>query len=599
MWRRVETRYRYLRANPSLKWWLLGGVAGLLLLGALWIVGTGLVARSDLEAIKTRLSAAQKLVQQGNVDEAEKVAAGIPALAERAHRLTTGPAWFLASEVPYLGRPLQIVRGTTAATDELGSHGVVTLLDVIGTLDPSKLRLHGDTINLAPIEAAAPKLALVASAIDRAQHSLNSVPSSSWLSQIDTARASMSATLDRVAGYVDAANRAAQVLPGLLGQDGPKRYFIGLQNEAEMRGTGGLPGAFAIVVADHGTVKFTHFESDAVLEPSGNSQLVATGLDFGPDFERDYGATQATSLYVNSNISPNFPYAAQIWAAMWQRVSGEQVDGALAMDPQVLANLLTATGPIKTANGAALSADTVVPLTEQQEYAIFSDTALRKQFLVDVLKTVSQSVISGQASATSLIRSLSVSASEHRMLVWVRDAHAQQVIEQTDYSGAVPTSTHQSFVGLVLNNEAAGKLDYYLQRSIQYVSTGCGRSRDVYVTISLTNGAPGSGLPAYVTTRLDSDRPAGVQPGDNRTLVDYYATSGAQLASVTVNGKPSTASVADAFNHPIFRLDMELPHGTTSTIVLHLVEPRTAGAPVVWYQPGVNPLATDINVQPC
>ena len=504
----------------------------------------------------------------------------------------------MTSEVPFAGRPLKIVRGTTEATDQLGSHGVGALLDVIGTLDPARLRLRGDTINLAPIIAAAPKLKIVATAIDNAESSLASVPSSSWLVPVDNLRTTMATALTTVGGYVDAASRAAQVLPTMLGEDGPKRYFIGLQNEAETRGTGGLPGAFAILVADKGVVTFTHFDSDSALEPN-TEHLVPTGLDFGAEFDAAWAATDSTQLYVNSNVSPNFPYAAQVWAAMWQKVSGEHVDGALAMDPQVLANLLAAIGPIPASNGGALTAANVVPLTEQQEYSIFSDNAVRKQFLVDVLKAVSTKVIDGAAPANTLVHALSQSASQHRLFVWVRDPTAEQVIEQTNYSGVMPTKADQSFVGLVVNNEAAGKLDYYLHRSITYQSTGCGATRDVYVTITLTNSAPASGLPAYVTTRLDSNRPSNVQPGDNRTLVDYYATTGAELSSVTVNGQPSTSAVLTEFNHPIFRLDMELPHGATSTIVLHLIEPKTTGGVVVWHQPGVYPLDADVDAQTC
>jgi len=98
----------------------------------------------------------------------------------------------------------------------------------------------------------------------------------------------------------------------MLGDHGPKRYFIGLQNEAEMRGTGGLPGTFAIMVADHGTIKFTHFKSDAALLPAASGGLIDTRLDFGSDYTSAYGAADPTKLFVNSNISPNFPYAAKI-----------------------------------------------------------------------------------------------------------------------------------------------------------------------------------------------------------------------------------------------------------------------------------------------
>jgi hypothetical protein len=45
------------------------------------------------------------------------------------------------------------------------------------------------------------------------------------------------------------ADLAVRIRPAMLGQNGPKRYFLVFQKEAEARGTGGLAGAFAIVQA--------------------------------------------------------------------------------------------------------------------------------------------------------------------------------------------------------------------------------------------------------------------------------------------------------------------------------------------------------------
>jgi len=180
LYRSAETRWRYLHSRGGIWRWVVYGTGGLFVLAVIWLVATGLVARNDASTIRSRLSEVQRLVAAGDVHDAQKVAATIPALAHRAHKLTTGPAWFLASEVPYFGKPLQVVRGTAAATDVLGSQGVTALLSVIGDLDPAKLRVRGDTVNLAPIIEAAPKLKVVDVAIDNALHDLRKVPSARW-----------------------------------------------------------------------------------------------------------------------------------------------------------------------------------------------------------------------------------------------------------------------------------------------------------------------------------------------------------------------------------------------------------------------------------
>ncbi len=595
--RRFGRRLRYGRHARTARRVVLWGGGAVLGLSIAWILVTGLLAKQQLTKLQSQVSQVKFLVASGKIDQARHLAADIPTMARRAHQLTTGPAWWAAAQIPYLGDPIDVTRGTTVATERLGADAVPRLLDVASLIDPTKLRAHGNTIRLAPLEAAAPQLSDAASTIDRSAMQVDALPGDTWLGFVNDKRTQLVGQLNSIRGYVDAAARVAKTLPDMLGRYTPQRYFIGLQNEAELRGTGGLPGAFAIAVVRNGTISFTHFESDAVLLPAKSRQLVRTGLDFGSRYRSLYGAADPTNVYVDSNVSPHFPYAARIWAAMWQKVSGEHVDGALAVDPTALSHFLAATGPAALPGGGSINPANVVSLTERDNYAIFSDNARRKAFLVSVLRAAAHRITSGAGNALSLIQAASQSSREQRLLAWSRDPAIQKVLGQTDYAGAIPQDK-RPLSALILNNAAAGKLDYYLQRSIAYSRSGCGARRDVIVTIELNNGAPASGLPAYVTTRLDN-APAGVKPGDNRTLLDYYATAGARLQSVTLNGKPSTAAVETSLGHAVFRLDVELPRATKQTIVLHLDEPAGQGTPRIWRQPGVTPLAVQEFNQSC
>lgn len=575
------------------------GILGLLAFGALWIVVTGLIARSEASKLDDQLHVVKELVADGRIVDAEHAATGIPGLARRAHLLTTGPAWWTAAHVPYFGKPLKVMRGATVAGKQVGVDGVGALLHIASTLDPNNLRAHGDTIKIDPLIQAGPALASASRAMDHAEAVVDALPSSTWFGPVDKARASFSAQLHAVVGYIDAAANATRVMPGMLGSTHPLRYFVGLQNEAEMRGTGGLPGAFAIATVNNGTIKFEHFYSDGALLPQKTHQLIDTGLDFGKDFDRLYGSSAPTSLYVNTNLSPNFPYAAQVWAAMWQKVSGEHVDGAIALDPTALAYFLSVTGPVTLPSGLPVTAQDIVPLTEKDEYAIFSDNNQRKQFLVDVMKAASTKLTSGAGSASQLARTMVTLSNQQRLQIWSSNPEAEKVLAGTSYGGVVPPAS-RPLAAMVVNNIAGGKLDYYLGRSIEYHRVGCGSSRDVFVTMTLRNSAPAVGLPSYVTTRGDSLYLQGrTQPGDNRTLLDYYATNGAELLEATVNGQEAAVAVLHDLGHPVYRLDLELPRGTTTTVTLRLTEPPQSGAPVVWRQPGVSPLQVAAFNQAC
>lgn len=596
--RRLRTRFRYLLFDGRMRRRTLIVCGGLLALGLLWIVITGLLARQQARQIEDSLSRVRTLVASGQLDQARAAAAEIPGQARRAHLLTSGPAWWLAAQVPYFGAPAETVRGSTAAALELGQDGIPDLLDVAKLMDPATLRTSGNTVDVSAMQAASPKLDAAAASFDSALHRMDGLPTSTWLGSVDRPRLVLTAQLKSLSGYVDAAARAAHVMPAMLGADGPKRYFIGMQNEAEARGTGGLPGAFAIVVADHGKVRFTHFESDAVLLPAATGKLVKTGLDFGPDYTGAYGPSQPTESFPNSNVSPNFPYTAQIWARMWEKVSGEHVDGALAVDPTVLSYILSVTGPVTLPGGRAVSAANIVSLTERDEYTLFPDNTERKDFLVAILKATSNKLISGAGSATQIAKSMTASSAQQRLQVWSGDPAVERQLLATSYAAAIP-SGDRPLAAPILNNISGGKLDFYLTRTITYHRSGCGSSRDVLVTLTYTNNAPAVGLPGYVTDRADPDAPANAVPGDYATLLDYYATPGAQLLSVTLNDKPTTAALERDLGHPIFRMTVELPRGQTQTVILHLQEPAGSGSPDLWVQPGVSPTVVKTFSQPC
>jgi hypothetical protein len=164
-------------------------------------------------------------------------------------------------------------------------------------------------------------------------------------------------------------------------------------------------------------------------------------------------------------------------------------------------------------------------------------------------------------------------------------------------AGVIPTTT-APYVGLSVVNDGGNKLDYYLDRSLTWQRSGCGPTRRTTVTITLTNNAPAGGLSHYVTARLDAHSYP-VRPGDNRLGVSYLATQGALMQSVTVAGRPGTASIGVQSGHPVYTIDLELPRGTSRTIVLHLSEPAGTGSPIVLRQPLVRPLNITLSDAVC
>jgi len=567
------------------------GVGVLAIGGAAWLVITAFMARSDLDRVNSGLSQLRVLVSQGKIDDARQLAQQLSRDARHAHTLTTGPAWFLSAGVPYLGDPLDTVRGATATVDQLGATMLPALITVSADITPGKVRTAGNRIDITRLALAAPALHLAAAQTQASTATVTKLPRHTWLPAVDDARRSLATELIKLRDSLTSADQAAQVLPPMLGAGSPQRYFVGLQNEAEARGTGGLPGAFAIIVANHGMLSFTNFEPDNALNN------VTTALDFGADYDAHYGKHDSTVDYLDSNVSPHFPYAAQVWASMWQRKSGQKIDGAIAIDPTALSYLLAVTGPATLPDGSQITADNVVALTQQGAYARFDDQAQRKHYLLDVARVIDKRLLSGSGDTTALVRAAGRAAGQRRLLVWSANPAIETVLARTPFGGVVP-DTAAPFVGLSIVNVAANKLDYYLDRTMTWRRTGCGTIRPVTVTITLTNNAPPTGLTPYQTARQDKHSYP-VKRGDNRLFVSYLATAGAQMTAVSVDGEPATAAPGREIGHPLYTVDLELPRGRSRTIVLSLTEPAGVGAPVVLRQPLVRPLHLTLDAASC
>lgn len=583
-------RWTHRRAQP-----LLWGAAALLSAGAAWLAVTGVLARGELRSAERNLAALQDLrtpmpanaSAPGGQDPASDLTSA-DAHTARAHRWTTGPAWYLAAQIPVLGDPVRTVRGAAWAVHRVTAQVLPPLVRLTEGLT-GDARAGGSPIDLAALRREAPALDRAARAASDTRTRSQGLPGSTWLSAADRARTRLAVMLDRLAPATGDAAAAARILPAMLGGQGDRRYLVIFQNTAESRGTGGLPGAFAVLTAHQGKLGFGDFGNDSAMSAA------PAPVDLGREFAADYGQNAPTTTWVNANLSPHFPYAARIWANAWLRQAGTKVDGVIALDPRAMAGLLAVTGPARLTGGTSVSAANVLDLTERTSYSAFADTAARKSFFIDVASATAGKLLDADTRHyPALLSALRTELKQGRIMVWSARPSEQQEIQRDHFAGVLPEGS-APFSGLVVNNAAGTKLDYYLDRKLEWQAGKCGPDgREVTVTATLTNRAPDAGLPAYVTQRVDAPAYA-TRPGDNRLLVSYYATAGAGLAGATLDGRTALVNTTTERGHPVFTLDMEIPRQRARTLELHLVEPPSSEPPLLLRQPLVRPLQTTVH----
>jgi len=352
-----------------------------------------------------------------------------------------------------------------------------------------------------------------------------------------------------------------KVAPALAGADRPKRYLIAFQNSAEARGTGGILGAFAVVEFDKGNLTVIKTGSN-----KGLRWLEEIPIAMPDEFKDLYRSDPA--IWQNSNLSPHYPYGAKIWLALWKLQFGQRLDGVIAVDPIALSYMLKATGPVSLPSGKVLTAENLVSETLSKAYKEYEkDNAAREQYLVTIINATSKQLLEAKFNKLQMARAVQQGIVENRILIYSTEGKVETELRQTRLAGFMETAPSNQFRAVVQNIDAS-KLDYYLERETSIQSVGCGVSAKVEVSVSVKNSLKnGVGLPAYVLTRDDRNKPAKVVAGQHRFLLFIYGPPQSKLLYASRSSTTSSAgNVASERMRPLLVADLDLAPGASEKV---------------------------------
>ncbi|GAB3584784.1 DUF4012 domain-containing protein [Leifsonia lichenia] len=555
-------------ARRRLILWIVAAVVFVLLLIGAWVGVRGLLAKNELESALPAAKQVQTAVVAGDLATAKSAATTLRKHAAAAASLTGDPVWRVAEFFPLLGSNLTAVRVAAASTDQLASQVIDPLVGVAGQVDPRAIKPVDKKIDLGPIEAAKPVVVKAQAAFHTAKSNVDGIDTEGTLPQVTSAVERLQTQLGKAAGVVDAVGNSVRLLPPMLGADGPRTYLVLVQNPAELRATGGLVGALALIKADHGAITLEAQSSGTSIGPwpSPVSAIPAStqGL-YGPLLGR---------FIQDVNLTPHFPLAATTAATMWKETHGGTVDGVLTIDPVVLTGLLKATGPVALPTGDMLTSANAIPLLLSESYKKFALPEEQDAYFASAATAVFDSVASGKADGAELVKALANAGADRRLLVWSAHPEEQKVLAPTTLAGGLPESTPSTAgLGVYFNDATGAKMDYYLKAKIEAGTAICrvdGKPTS-RVSVTLTNTAPadaGTTLPDYVT----GAGTYGVPPGNIRTRVAVYGAEDGLLVSTTSGGAPyATISGTDA-KRPVSVFTVELAPGESKTVSVDLLD---------------------------
>lgn len=357
----------------------------------------------------------------------------------------------------------------------------------------------------------------------------------------------------------------------MLGADVSKNYLLMIQNNAEARASGGIPGALTVVTFDHGKLSLGTQKS------AGDLGIMSPNIPVDQHQQQIYSSRLGKYMQ-DVNLTPDFPTAAATAQAMWGRKTGQQVDGVISIDPVMLSYILQITGPVvvsgpelDTARAAGLPTEltgsNVVSTLLSDVYAKIPNPKLQDAYFAGVAKEVFAALSSGKGEAKGLIAGISRGAEEGRVLVWSADSSEQAKISKYPLSGSIsgPSVSPAQF-GIYFNDGTGAKMDYYVRRKIQIIKE-CPADgyEQIKVRVTSTNTAPADAaksLPAYVT----GDGAFGVPPGLVQTNIVAYGPVQANVESAAVDGQKTPFAPYIHANRPVGVIAQQLAPGETKIV---------------------------------
>jgi hypothetical protein len=501
-----------------------------------WVVLDAVDAGRSLVAARDGLADARRAIADVDLDRARDSVAYAEGHLETARERSGTWRWSLATRTPLFGSALattrDVVDGASAITDVVSiavAEGGALLVDglgvglVDGRLDLTPLIAAGEVARTLPVEP-------LQDARDRLAE-----PAAGWVpGPLRSARAEVLETAETTLDAVTRGQALTSALPGFLGADGPRRYFVGMQTSAELRGTGGLIGFWSVLAFDDGALGFGQsevFEPDDDREAGVAAEGTATerigqlggpyqaGVVTDPAYLDRYARMLGASSFSNINLDPDLPTVARVALDLYQLRTGDELDGMVLLDPLGLQELLEATGdqlPVPArvdellGTGDAIATGDFAELVTSDVYAALGAgrSSERKEALRLLGDAAFTQLAAGGWDPARMARAM-VDASFERHLLLFSEVEAEQAaFSDVEVTGALPRHGAGDLLAITANNAVGGKQDVHLGHGFDVevhlddvrrgVDGGFTARRRSVVEVTVDNPLPTEGLDPYV-----------------------------------------------------------------------------------------------------
>ena len=546
---------------------------------------TLLSAKDDVErgisAARDGLSAARGGDPEAVVDQLESAADALSAAEERVDSLPAQPLRLIPIAAQYRN-------AITVAT----RHGSAIARQASRTMvsaDISSISMSAGSVDLLALRAMEADLTHTVNLLETGVRELNAAGSPWLISPVASRMRSLIDEMQSVLPEARVAADAARILPGMLGQDAPRRYFVAFGSPAESRELGGFIGSWSLLEFDQGRVSQVDAGRIRDLYDLSRSNGPLVGLDYP-----NWYISRALPDRWPQNItrSPQLSTVAAGARHLFDGLGGGPIDGFIYMDGYVLAEMLKMTGTLQIDGfGEQITAANAADFFFDGQYRLEDRDDVKSRLstsFASVFQGMTEVRLPGPEKLGAVFGPV---ARQGRLQVATFDSEENEFLRSIKLQRrfGLPAETSDSFA-LVQSNGSVSKLDLYLHRNVNYdVVVDAQGQLTGSVEVELSSEIP-TDAPAYVLGR-DS-------PGLNVTYLSLYSPH--ELTEVRVDGAPAEFFTTQEFGYWRHEVIVEIPSNSTVSVGYELegqVDPDEAYEVLVWHQPLVNNDSVRISYQ--
>ncbi|MFD5224614.1 DUF4012 domain-containing protein [Microbacterium sp. NPDC058342] len=470
--------------------------AGIFLIQALQV-------KDDLQAAKSRISKVVPLMKEGDADAVEALSKDVLKYTSSADETVGSPLWQFASAIPWVGANVTAVSETTQATHVLVRDALPLALELIPLADPDNFKVEGGGINLEPFRVAQPQLPALRGVFDEAKSHIDRIDLDAIHPFVKENIGQLVDVVDQATPAIAFAEKNLPMLLAVLGDDGPRNYALLFQNNAEIRATGGNPGAGAVLHVENGKVRMRTDAAALRFVTEGPRGWHPQSL---PDASKmTIFETDTWKYSQNYTRTPDFADTAHMMSGLWSRTAGGRLDGIISVDPVALSYMLEVAGSVSVAGESTpVTADNAVKLLLSDTYERFgSDGRLADAYFAKVSAAVFSKIMSGGWDPVKMLEQMQKAADEQRVYAWFADEGQAAMAAELGIDGEVTADNKGvTQTGIFLNDASHSKLEYYLTTKLSVTCSA--EKRTMTTTIEMHNSIPGADLSSYTLGQRNS-----------------------------------------------------------------------------------------------